>query len=310
MRVHRFAVAAAVATFILTIFGGVVSVTESGLACPDWPLCEGKFIPQMVDGKQYEHSHRLVASFVGAMTFGLLALLVKYRRKTQPHLVKLGVLAAVLVTFQALLGAATVIFRLPWEVTSAHLGTATLFLGLMTTIAFLTHPSRPTLPVVPRAFALRVLPVTALVLIQVVGGGVMRHLRAGLACGFDLPFCHGVLWPMSGGLSVQIHMVHRAFGVVTALAVIALAVWILRQPGTAPRLRTMAWVSGVAVLTQVTLGVMTVLLSREIFTINTHSSLGILLMSVMTSIYWYSAGAPVAAPAAEAKPVALSVVEA
>ena len=60
---HRFAVAAALATFILTIFGGVVSVTESGLACPDWPLCEGKFIPQMVDGKQYEHSHRLVASF-------------------------------------------------------------------------------------------------------------------------------------------------------------------------------------------------------------------------------------------------------
>ena len=80
VRVYRFAVATAVATFILTIFGGVVSVTESGLACPDWPLCEGKFIPKMVDGKQFEHSHRLVASFVGAMTFGLCALLVKYRR--------------------------------------------------------------------------------------------------------------------------------------------------------------------------------------------------------------------------------------
>ncbi len=308
MRVHRFAVAAAVATFILTIFGGVVSVTESGLACPDWPLCEGKFIPQMVDGKQYEHSHRLVASFVGAMTFGLLALLVKYRRKEQPYLVKLGVFAALLVTFQALLGAATVIFRLPWEVTSAHLGVATLFLGLMTTIAFLTHPSRPTLPTVPRAFAIRVLPVTALVLVQVVGGGVMRHLRAGLACGFDLPFCHGSLWPTFGGLGVQIHMVHRALGCLTALAVVALAVWMIRQPGTPARAKAMAWVAGVAVLAQVALGVMTVLLSREIFTINTHSSLGILLMSVMTSLYWLSAGA--AAPVTEARPVSLSAVEA
>lgn len=313
VRVHRFAVAAAIATFILTIFGGVVSVTESGLACPDWPLCEGKFIPQMVDGKQYEHSHRLVASFVGAMTFGLLALLVKYRRKEQPHLVKLGVLAAGLVTVQALLGAATVILRLPWEVTSAHLGVATVFFVLMTSLAFLTHPSRPQLPVVPREIAAKILPVGALVLVQVVGGGVMRHLRAGLACGFDLPLCNGVLWPLQGAVGVQVHMVHRALGVIAALAVIALGVWIRRRPDASPRLKTVAAFAGVGVLLQVTLGVMTVLLSREIFTINTHSSLGIGLMAIITAMYWLAARAPATAPvaAAAAQPArSLNAVEA
>jgi heme A synthase len=296
VRVHRFAIAAAVATFILTIFGGVVSVTESGLACPDWPLCEGKFIPQMVDGKQYEHSHRLVASFVGAMTFGLMALLIKYRRK-QPYLVKLGIFASVLVTFQALLGAATVILRLPWEITSAHLAVATLFFVLMTTIAFLTHPSRTELPDVQKSLTRVIVPVAILLFVQVVGGGVMRHLRAGLACGFDLPFCHGVLWPLDGYVGVQVHMVHRLLGVLSALALLGMMVWIWRRPEASRALKIVAGVAGFGVVAQVTLGVMTVLLSREIFTINTHSSLGIGLMSVVTWMYWLSTPAAAVVPA-------------
>ena len=297
MRVHRFAIAAAVATFILTIFGGVVSVTESGLACPDWPLCEGKFIPQMVDGKQYEHSHRLVASFVGAMTFGLLALLIKYRRKQQPYLVKLGVLAAALVTVQALLGAATVILRLPWQVTSAHLAVATAFFVLMTTLAFLTHPKRAGFPPVQKSLTRMILPVGCLLFLQVVGGGVMRHLRAGLACGFDLPLCQGTLWPLDGYVGIQVHMVHRLLGVLSALAVLALMVFIWRRPEASRTLKIVAGVAGLGVLAQVTLGVLTVLTSRELFTINTHSSLGIGLMSVVTWMYWLSVPATAAAPA-------------
>src|SRR5687768_8416527 len=100
----RYAIALALATFLLLIAGNLVSTTESGLACPDWPLCEGRWIPQMVDGKQFEHTHRLVAAFVGAMTFGLTALLMKHRRKDR-LLVGLGWLAAAGVTVQALLGA-------------------------------------------------------------------------------------------------------------------------------------------------------------------------------------------------------------
>ncbi len=288
MHVHRFAIAAAVATFILTIFGGVVSVTESGLACPDWPLCEGRFFPQMVDGKQYEHSHRLVASFVAAMTFGLMALLIKYRRK-QPYLVKLGILAAVLVTVQALIGAATVILRLPWAVTSSHLAVATVFFVLMTSLAFLTHPSRPTFPAVQKSLGSKILPVGLLLFFQVVGGGVMRHLRAGLACGFDLPLCNGSLWPLDGYVGVQVHMAHRLFAVLSALAMLALVTWIWRRPDASRKLKLVAALAGMGMLAQVTLGVMTVLLSREIFTINTHSSLGILLMSVVTWMYWLAA---------------------
>jgi Cytochrome oxidase assembly protein len=73
MRVHRFAVVTALATFCLLIAGGLVSTTESGLACPDWPLCEGKLIPKMVDGKQFEHTRGgLVCGFDFPLCLGKL----------------------------------------------------------------------------------------------------------------------------------------------------------------------------------------------------------------------------------------------
>jgi heme A synthase len=68
MGVHRFAVVTAFATFCLLIAGGLVSTTESSLACPDWPLCEGKLIPKMVNGKQL--AERFDCSVVAAPSKG------------------------------------------------------------------------------------------------------------------------------------------------------------------------------------------------------------------------------------------------
>ena len=33
--------------FALIVIGSVVRTTGSGLACPDWPLCEGRIIPRL-----------------------------------------------------------------------------------------------------------------------------------------------------------------------------------------------------------------------------------------------------------------------
>src|SRR5215813_7896509 len=188
MGVYRLAVVTAFATFCLLIAGGLVSTTESGLACPDWPLCEGKVFPKMVNGKQFEHTHRLVASAVATLTFVLCAMIFR-RRRADRVLTRLGAAAAVLVIVQALLGALTVKLALPAWVSSLHQATAMAFFCLMVSLAFLTRQRAhgavaPALsPPDRRTFRRLALGVTALTYLQVCAGAVMRHTRGGLACG-------------------------------------------------------------------------------------------------------------------------------
>ncbi len=300
MGVHRFAVATALATFCLLVAGGLVSTTESGLACPDWPLCEGKLIPKMVDGKQFEHSHRLVASAVAAMTFALWAMLIKRRREDRV-LTRLGAFAAALVVIQALLGALTVKLALPVWVSSLHQATAMAFFCLTVTLAFLTRqrmPGSARRPVDWQARArLRawILPVVGLSYLQICAGAVMRHTRAGLACGFDFPLCLGKLWPTEAPFLVQIHLIHRFGGFLVALAVVALAAAIWgRREGT-PALRAAMALASSLVVGQIALGIATILTSRELITMTVHSSAGAALLANLVAAYWLAC--PSAPPA-------------
>ena len=57
-------------TFFLIFVGALVKSTESCLSVPDWPTTFGENmflfpLSSMVGGIFYEHSHRLIASFVG-----------------------------------------------------------------------------------------------------------------------------------------------------------------------------------------------------------------------------------------------------
>src|SRR5438132_1210082 len=71
MWVRRLAAAAAFLTLVLIVAGGLVTNTDSGLACPDWPTCFGSPMPRMVGGVLVEHTHRLIATAVGLCTLAL-----------------------------------------------------------------------------------------------------------------------------------------------------------------------------------------------------------------------------------------------
>jgi len=119
--------------FVLVVLGGVVRVTESGLGCPDWPLCHGKIIPSADAETLIEYSHRMVASFVGVMV--LATAVVAWRRYRNRLWIFLpSVLGLVLVIVQGALGGVTVLTELEGRMVMAHLALAEALMAIFTLV--------------------------------------------------------------------------------------------------------------------------------------------------------------------------------
>jgi cytochrome c oxidase assembly protein subunit 15 len=103
----KFAWLTAGATFLLIGLGGLVTSHQAGLAVPDWPTSYGynMFLFPVHFWQAnifYEHTHRLLASFVGLLT-GVLAVWL-WLREPRRWLRWLGVAAFFAVVLQGVLG--------------------------------------------------------------------------------------------------------------------------------------------------------------------------------------------------------------
>ncbi len=177
MWLNRFSRFLAFATFLLIIAGGLVTSTGSGLSVPDWPLSYGQFMPPMIGGIRFEHSHRLIAGSVGIMT--LVLMLWLFRAEKRVWLRRLGIVAFGGVVFQAILGGITVIFLLPTFVSVFHACLAQTFFCLIVAIALFTSQLwTDAMPVESeQASQLRrlLLTTTALIYLQLILGAIVRH---------------------------------------------------------------------------------------------------------------------------------------
>jgi len=158
----------------------------------------------------------------------------------------LALLAWITVLVQALLGGLTVLLLLPTAVSVAHGGVAQVFFTLMCVLAVVTSPRWTSASRSDQARAdVRALGivVVACVYVQTLLGAWMRHSGAGLAIP-DFPLSYGSVVPplTAGGLDaanamrtqtyvlpflasiapVVINFAHRAWAVVTLVAIIAL----------------------------------------------------------------------------------------
>jgi cytochrome c oxidase assembly protein subunit 15 len=135
---HRLAVATALATFALILFGGLVTNTGAALAVPDWPTTFGHNMflypwSGMVGGIFYEHSHRLIGALVGLLTLALAGSLWP----AGGSLRVLGLVAAAAVCVQGLLGGLRVVL-LRETLAIVHGCLAQAFFALVVLLAFLT----------------------------------------------------------------------------------------------------------------------------------------------------------------------------
>lgn len=300
---HRFAVGLAFWIVLLIFFGGHVKTTNSGLSVPDWPNTYGHFMfsfpwESMVGGIFWEHTHRMIASVAGILTFILTVWTFLADKRTWVR--KLALWASVAVLAQGALGGLTVLFLLLAPLSSAHGTLAQLYFCLVVALAVVTSPRWADNPDPVREQPAHRLPLqrlalltTAFIVVQLIFGAVMRHTESGLAIpdfplmfGSWLPpltaeklqFANKELWRLGllwgKGITeitagnIIIHMLHRVWAFVVAAMVLWTWLRARKMFGKVPALRLPAHLLAGLVLVQLALGILTILTQKQ-YTITT-----------------------------------------
>ncbi len=128
MRLPRLALITTLAVYVQILLGATMRHTGAGLACPDFPLCNGELLPALTSGAIALHlAHRL-----GALIVTCLVLLLVERAWAQhpeiPEFRRPALAALVCIGLQVLLGALSVLSSLAVYITTAHVAGGALLL--------------------------------------------------------------------------------------------------------------------------------------------------------------------------------------
>jgi cytochrome c oxidase assembly protein subunit 15 len=283
---HRIAVILVCATFPLLFIGGLVTSKGAGLAVPDWPTTFGynMFLypwSKMVGNIFYEHSHRLVASFVGLLTIALA--LAFWLRERRGWLRWLGLATLMLVIVQGIMGGLRVVL-LEDSLAIFHAATAQAFFALTICLAMFTSaewknsPGEKPLDDGGRLRRLSMI-TTGFIYLQIVFGAVLRHT----------------------GERLDAHLI---FAALVALHVILIVMRVTRHHANSTRLTRPALVLIVLLIAQLVLGGLsyfakfTTLLRFSVDVIvlltTTHLAVGALMLaaSVTLTLRAYRLSAP------------------
>jgi heme A synthase len=224
-RLGLLSLLAAIYTWLLVVFGGIVRITGSGMGCgDDWPRCNGEWIPPFTFETVIEYVHRLLAAGIGLVVLTVFVYAIVKRQA--PRVSGRGgqlrplLLASALFVFQALLGAVTVWLELPASVTIAHFVTAMLFMATLIVAAARGDAFGPTTASAdaraPR-IATWALTTAAVGLVVVAFGAMTANTPGAPQACTGFPLCNGRWLPEPGAVTVEIHWAHRVAAFVLLL---------------------------------------------------------------------------------------------
>lgn len=273
--------ATVLALFALITLGGVVRVTESGLGCPDWPLCHGRILPSTDAATLIEYSHRLLASVTGFMVLATAVVVWKARRGERWLVVPVTI-GLLLLVFQVVLGGVTVQTDLNSGLVMAHLGVGEALLAVMivaTVVAWggssMTKKIRDVRAEGERRPVLLLIALGATFALLLTGSYVQASGATG-ACGDSWPLCQGELLPE--GKLPMVHMLHRILSLVVGVVLVASLAMVWFSRGQQARLKMVALVVGGLLLSQIAIGGLNVLLAFP-------QSTNVLHLSVATALW-------------------------
>jgi cytochrome c oxidase assembly protein subunit 15 len=214
-------VAAAVGMLVVLVMGATVTTTGSAQGCGrDWPLCNGRLIPEFALASAIEFSHRAVTGIEGVLILALtVAVLVLFRSHRIALVLAPLMLGALLL--QAGMGAWAVKYPQQPVVLALHFGISLIALASVTlTALYVRRPDEiRSAPMVWNGLRLATWGVTAYLYILVYSGAYIRHAGAAGAC-TSWPGCRA---GSADPTAVAINLAHRA----AALAALLLAAALL-----------------------------------------------------------------------------------
>ena len=214
-------VAAILSAFIQVTLGGIVRVTDSGLGCPDWPLCHGEVIPPFDTATLIEYSHRLSGSLLGLLVIATTA--IAWMRFRANRLVwYMCVSALVLVILAGILGGITVLSELAWQYRLLHLAIAEILIACLIVAAIAgwnPYSSTPITANSEEADSLKPLIIASITgaFIIILSGSYMVGEGYGTSCA-TWPLCRGSVLPE--GWAYIVHMGHRYIAAIVGIIIV------------------------------------------------------------------------------------------
>src|SRR5712691_4641630 len=284
-------------TYFLIALGGTVRVSNSGLSCPDWPLCFGRpYAPPEIHAI-LEVSHRYTAAIVSVLVIALAISALVWARKERQVLIP-ALIAPVLLVIQIVLGGRTVLWELPPTIITAHLATALAIFAMVITIAVmagkhrnvgasLSEGARSEHADKTRKFVRLATTNALLVYGLMLSGSYVVGSGASLACP-GWPLCGAAPWAITYHLA-DINILHRLIATFVGLVLIWTLISAWRRRSVAPGQAWVAVAASILFIAQSSVGALIALWQRPEWVAILHLALAaavwgcLVLLAVLAS---------------------------
>lgn len=314
-RIRKFAGFGVIFALLVVSVGAYTRLADAGLGCPDWPGCYGFLtVPEQASDIStaearypdapveivkawWEMGHRYIAGALLLLVASILVMAYRGREEEDTPL-KLAAALMFVILWQAAFGAWTVTLKLWPQVVTGHLIGGFTTLSLMWLLFLRQGGLSKVVSALPRPNLLAKIAFVAVV-VQIILGGWVSSNYAALAC-YDFPSCDGTYTPdidlqegfnvfqsvgpnylgglMTNEARMAIHWVHRIGAIIVLLVVGALVVQTVKQ------VAVVGYALLVALLTQITLGVLNVIWVLPLLNATAHNTVGALLLLVLVTI--------------------------